>query len=135
MINDHNSSQGDGIVTNQGSSPLSQPASDSLVTAKIIYFLYLISLVLGITAIVGVIMAYVNQDSKAGDVANNHFQYQIRTFWIGLLYGLISLVLMLVVVGFILLLLLYVWMIIRCVKGLKAVERGEPIDNVTTWLF
>lgn len=109
--------------------------ASSLFTVKIVYFLYLASLVVGITGIVGLIMAYINKEPKAGDVACNHYRYQIRTFWIGMLYGLISLLLMLVVVGFVLVLLLYIWMIIRCVKGLKAAERGEPIENVTSWLF
>lgn len=109
--------------------------ASSLFTAKIIYFLYLASLVIGITGLVGLIMAYINKDPKAGDVACNHYRYQIRTFWIGMLYGLVCLLLMLVVVGFVLLLLLYIWMIVRCVKGLKAAERGEPVENVTSWLF
>lgn len=109
--------------------------SSSLFTAKIIYFLYLASLVIGITGLVGLIMAYINKDPKAGEVACNHYRYQIRTFWIGMLYGLVCLLLMLVVVGFVLLLLLYIWMIVRCVKGLKAADRGEPIENVTSWLF
>ncbi len=106
-----------------------------LLTVKIIYFLYLASLIFGITGLVGLIMAYINKDPLAGDVACNHYRYQIRTFWIGMLYGLVSLVLMVVVVGFVLLLLLYIWMIVRCVKGLKAAERGEPIDDVTSWIF
>lgn len=110
-------------------------SSQSLFTAKIIYFLYLASLVIGITGLVGLIMAYINKEPQSGEVACNHYRYQIRTFWIGMLYGLVSLVLMLVVVGFVLVLFLYIWMIVRCVKGLKAAERGEPIENVTSWLF
>jgi hypothetical protein len=39
-------------------------------TAKLIYILYLVSLIVGITAIVGVIMAYVNRRRHAGMGAN-----------------------------------------------------------------
>lgn len=112
-----------------------QPRSNPLFTAKVIYFLYLASLIFGITGLIGVMMAYVNKDAEAGDIACNHYRYQIRTFWIGLVYGLISVLLMLVLVGFVLIFVLYVWLIIRCVKGLKAADRGEPIANVTSWIF
>jgi uncharacterized membrane protein len=103
-------------------------------TAKIIYILYLVSLVVGITAIVGVIMAYVNRGDGPAWV-ETHYTLQIRTFWIGLLYGFISLVTMFILIGFLLVLFTLVWWIVRCAKGLQRQSRGQPYDNPASWLW
>lgn len=103
-------------------------------TAKIVYILYLVSLAVGITAIVGVVIAYVNR-AEAPEWVATHYRMQIRTFWIGLLYGAISLVTMLIVIGFLLALLTLIWWIVRCAKGLQRLSRGEAYDNPATWLW
>lgn len=103
-------------------------------TAKTIYILYLVGLIVGITPIIGVIMAYVNK-ADAPAWVQTHYQAQIRTFWIGLLYGIISMVTMMIVVGFLVALFTLVWWIIRCVKGLKAISVGASYENATTWLW
>lgn len=111
-----------------------RPAAQSDSTAKIIYILYLVSLAVGVTSLVGVVMAYVNVGS-APEPLRTHYRFQIRTFWIGVLYGLLSLVAMLVAVGVVLALFTVVWLIVRCVKGLKHLDRGEPYPNAATWLW
>jgi uncharacterized membrane protein len=103
-------------------------------TARVIYILYLVGLVVGITALVGVIMAYVNRGSAPAWV-ESHYQFQIRTFWIGLLYFLVSFVTSFVVVGLLLGALSLVWMIVRCVKGLQAASAGAPYANPRSWLW
>ena len=99
---------------------------------QVIYILYLGSFVLGITALVGLVLAYINR-GKAGGWIESHYTYLIRTFWIALLYGFVSVILMLVLVGVLLAFATAVWVIVRCVIGLQAVGRGEPIKNPTSW--
>ena len=101
---------------------------------KLIYILYLVSIVVGITSIIGVIMAYINKDGVP-DWLKSHYQFQIRTFWIGLLYGLIGMVLLTVVVGILVLLFVLIWYIVRCVKGMNALDEGQAIANPKSWLF
>ena len=103
-------------------------------TARIIYIIYLCSVVFGLLAIVGVIIAYVYRDHGGGWV-DKHFHFQIRTFWIGLLYFMVSGLATFLVIGWLLLLVSLVWWIVRCAKGLKALSRSEPYPNVTTWLW
>ena len=103
-------------------------------TAKLIYILYLASLIVGITAIVGVIMAYVNRGGSP-EWVQTHYRLQIRTFWIGVLYGFISLITTFIVIGFLFALFTLVWWIVRCAKGLQRQSRGEPYDNPATWLW
>ena len=119
---------------------LEQPGGEGPVTdtgektAKIVYILYLLGLIFGITPLIGLIMAYMNR-GDAGEVAANHYRWQIRTFWIVLLYSVIGAILTLVLIGLLVLLATAILMIVRCVKGLQALERGEPVDNVESWLW
>jgi len=102
--------------------------------AQVIYILYLASLVVGVTMIVGVVLAYINR-RKTGGFVESHYTFLIRTFWIGLLYGLISVVLFFVFIGVLLMFVVLVWFIARCVLGLQALLRGEAIKNPESWLL
>jgi uncharacterized membrane protein len=111
-----------------------QPAPGG-TSATIVYVLYLLSLVTGgLTSIVGLVMAYVNV-GNAPEPFESHYRFQIRTFWIGLLYGLVATLLALAVVGFFAFLFVAVWLVVRCVKGLQALDRRQPYPNVETWLW
>jgi len=102
--------------------------------ALVIYILYLAGLVIGITGIVGIVLAYINR-GKAGGFVESHYTFLIRTFWIGLLYALISAVLMFVIIGFLLMFAAAVWFIARCILGLQALQRGEPVKNPESWFL
>lgn len=101
---------------------------------QVIYFLYLASFVVGLTALIGIVLAYMNRD-KAGGWIETHYTWAIRTFWIGILYSLISLVLMIVGIGFLLMIAVAVWIIVRCIIGLQRVSRDEPIANPESWVI
>jgi len=101
---------------------------------QVIYILYLASFVVGITGLAGIIIAYINR-GKAGGWLESHYTFLIRTFWIGLLYGFISLLLTFVLIGILLALATAIWFIARCVIGLQAVGRGEPIKNPESWML
>lgn len=102
--------------------------------ANLIYVLYLIGLVLGITTLVGVIMAYVSK-SDAPDWLVSHYNNQINIFWKGLLYALVGVLLTVVVIGVLIILAALIWYIVRVVKGLQALSRREAIDNPGNWGF
>ena len=101
---------------------------------QVIYVLYLASFVIGITAIIGIVIAYINR-GKAGGWIETHYTWAIRTFWIALLGGLVSLLLLVVGIGFLLAIAVAIWVIVRCVIGLQAVSRGEPIRDPQSWLI
>ncbi len=112
----------------------SQPQPSTEGTAKIVYILYLVSIFFGLTAIVGVVMAYIYR-ADAPPWLQAHYQYQIRTFWIGLLYLLIGSILTVVMIGYLIFLFWIVWLIVRCVKGLKSMNQRTAPENPTGWLF
>lgn len=99
---------------------------------QLIYILFFLGFVVGITAIVGVILAYVNR-GKTNDYVETHYTWLIRTFWIGVLFSVISVVLSIVAIGILLGIATFIWLVIRLIKGLQALGRNEPIANPLTW--
>ena len=100
----------------------------------LVYILYLVSILVGITSLIGVIFAYMNR-GKAGGWIDTHYTYQIRTFWIGILFSLIGFVLMFVFIGIFVIIATLIWAIVRCIKGLQFAARREEIPNPQTWMF
>ncbi len=103
-------------------------------TANLIYILYLLSLIFGVTSLVGLVMAYINK-GDAPEWVQSHYRFQIRTFWIGLLLGVIGAVTVAFVVGILILVFLFVWWIVRCAKGMKYISQGSAHPNPASWMF
>lgn len=101
---------------------------------QVIYVLYLAGFVIGITPLIGVVLAYVNR-GKSAPWIETHYTWAIRTFWIGLLYALVSALLMFVVIGVLLMLATAVWFILRMIFGLQALSRDEPMKNPESWVL
>lgn len=101
---------------------------------QVIYVLYLVGFIIGISAIVGIVLAYLNR-GKSEPWMETHYTWAIRTFWIALLGALVSLVLMIIGIGFLLMIALAVWVIVRCVVGLQLVARNEAIRDPQSWLI
>jgi uncharacterized membrane protein len=99
-----------------------------------VYILYLAGFVIGITPLVGVVVAYINR-GKAESWVETHYTWAIRTFWIGLLYSLIAVVLTILLIGFILFIAVAVWFIVRIVLGMQALNRSEPIRKPQSWII
>ena len=102
------------------------------LNVQLVYGLYLLSFLIGISGLIGLVFAYLNR-GKAGGWIDSHYTYAIRTFWIGLLYGFVSVILSLAVVGVLLAVLTVVWVVIRCIIGLQKASAGEPIAKPETW--
>ena len=90
-----------------------------------VYILYLASYLLGITALIGLILAYVSRKG-ADTVSRSHFDYQIRTFWIGLLVGIIGIILSFVLVGYLVLFGLLLWTLYRIITGMIKLLDNKP---------
>ncbi|MBP6530923.1 MAG: hypothetical protein KA260_12435 [Burkholderiales bacterium] len=92
----------------------------------ITYALYALGLVTGIFAIAGLIVAYIKRDDAVSTYLASHYSWLIRTFWWGLLWTSIGLVLALALVGFVVLGVVWVWWVYRIIKGwLRLSEKRE----------
>lgn len=100
----------------------------------VVYALYLAGVITGgLTSLIGVVMAYVYRGNGPAWL-DDHYRYQIRTFWMAVVYFAVSGLLTLILIGFVTWLLAVVWLVIRCVKGLKALQERRAPDNLETWL-
>ncbi len=94
--------------------------------AIIVYLLYLAALINGLTAIIGVILAYVKRDEARGTVYESHFSNAIEVFWVYLVGMLIAVPLCFVLVGIPLVIALYIWVLYRTIKGVVRASDGRP---------
>jgi uncharacterized membrane protein len=94
----------------------------------IIYILYFAGFLFGVSALAGLIMAYVQRSDSDDPVLASHYRYQIRTFWFGLLYFVIGILTTFLLIGYIILLFWLVWTLIRIIKGFSAWDKGIAIQ-------
>lgn len=104
------------------------------VMPTIVYVLYLIAAFTAVPYLIGLIIAYVSR-GDADEVAATHYQYQIRTFWLGLLYVIIGGLTMAVGIGFLICLFTWLWAIVRSFKGMGWYNEGVEVPNPRTWLW
>lgn len=107
--------------------------------AAVIYVLFLGSVLAVVTAPVGVLLAHLRRHAVADWVAT-HLQFQIRTFWLGIVGATIFLaawhVLGLVGVtawapwalGYVFFTACLIWMVGRCGVGIHRLMAGRAID-------
>lgn len=102
---------------------------------KLVYVLYLVALLLGgVPSLVGLVMAVMNRGAGP-EWTTTHYTYQIRTIWMLFVYSVLGVLLAVVGIGFLILLFVGVWYIVRCIRGLQNAGREEPMPDPTTWLW
>lgn len=103
--------------------------------AQVVYGLYLAGLVTAsATALIGIIVAYVYR-KEAPDWLSEHYRFQIRTFWIGILYSLLLFSANVFVMNGWLWLPLVLWVVLRCVRGLRSLSRKAAPARINHWLY
>ena len=114
--------------------PSSEVAGFAFNRPTIISLLYLASPLLGVTAIIGVVLAYVWRGEPHEKWESSHYTYAIYTFWLALIGTVISLVLMLALIGFLTIIAVGVLALVRSVLSLVNAQRREAMPSPQTWL-
>ena len=128
--------------------PTSRPPSDSIVTwTHVIYLLHAFSLLTGILgastvvgafligwpSIIAVILNYVKRSEARGTWLASHFDWQIRTFWFGLLWVSLCVLFIIGTLGIGILIawlplgFITVWFIYRIIRGWLALNDRRPM--------
>ncbi|KAA1176244.1 hypothetical protein FWJ25_03680 [Marinobacter salinexigens] len=106
--------------------PMAQRSDYARNLAVAVYILQALSFFVGgITGLIGVIINYVKLDDVRNTWIERHFRWQIRTFWIGLLWTVIGIVTTPLIIGWFFLLGISIWIIYRIVKGALALNEGK----------
>jgi uncharacterized membrane protein len=100
----------------------------------IVSLLYLSSFVLGVTGLIGVVLAYVWRGESREAWEASHYEYLINTFWIGLIGTVIGIILLVVVVGVFVWIAAMVLVVVRSVLSIIRAQKHEPMPNPGTWL-
>lgn len=111
--------------------------SGSAKMALAVYALYALGAAFsgGLLTILGVILAYINRPDAEGTWVESHFQWQIRTFWISLLFVVIGLFTLIIGVGIIILILVAVWVLVRVAIGWSQLAKERPVPRPESWFF
>ena len=110
------------------------PIVDDRGLAFAVYILYFVGYLTGITSLIAVTIAYLQQYS-AGPELRSHYAFQVRTFWIGVIFLVVGGLLFISGIGVLVLLAGFFWSLMRNVKGILALNRNEPIANPNSWMF
>jgi uncharacterized membrane protein len=94
----------------------------------VVYGLQVLSIFVGITAIIGVIVNYVKREDAAGTVYASHFDWQIRTFWWGLLWSIVGFILLFAFgLGLVVWFVAGIWALYRIIKGFLKLNDNQPV--------
>ena len=119
----------DNTVIDAGSGKTSEELASLKQVTMVVYALQALGFLTGgVTAIIAIVVNYVKREDVAGTLYQSHFDWQIRTFWWGLLWGVVGMLLMIVVVGFAVLFVAWIWTIYRVVKGWLKLTEGKPVQ-------
>ncbi len=113
---------------------MSESTQASQQTVKLVYLLFIANIIIQFLGFVAVVIAYIHKDDAAAWL-QSHYQFQIRTFWMGLLYLFIGVLFAFFLVGYLILVFWVIWVVVRCVKGMKYLDQQKPHPNPTSWLF
>lgn len=100
--------------------------------AMLVYVLLLASPLLMISAVIAVVIAYVYRD-EAPFWLQSHYRLQVRTFWISLLFLAVGTLTWWLFIGQLVLLLWLVWLLVRCIRGIRFLARRRPYPYPESW--
>ena len=98
----------------------------------IVGLLYIASCVTGVTAVVGVVLAYVWKGEAHEPWEATHYTYLIRTFWISVIASIVGVVTLLVGIGFLILFAVGIWALVRTIMSLVSAQKREPMKDPET---
>lgn len=129
--------------------PIDYGGPEDKTMILVVYALYLLGFLTGgLTTLIGLVMAYVLKGG-AGERGRSHYVFQIRTFWISLIWLavagaliVVGLPLSIILIGIPLLLLAKlifvvaaIWYGVRCIVGLIAAAQDQPYGRPRAWLL
>lgn len=123
-------------------------ATDSRTLPAIVYGLFLLGTVNGLTTIVGLVVALANR-GRVGERLRSHYTFLIRTCWLWLAWMVIGVVLIAVgaplslvlvgipmlAIGWVIVGLVEAWFFVRVILGAIYLARDEAYPRPYSWLF
>jgi uncharacterized membrane protein len=97
------------------------------------YGLYALGFFIGIAPLAGAVIAYLQRGKPLNAMQQSHVEWQIRTFWLGLVFVAVTLVapfvLGSVLIGILAIGVSAVWFVYRIAKGWMWLKDGRTIET------
>jgi len=93
-----------------------------------VYVLYAASVLVGITGLIGVIVAYIKRKDAEGTIYYSHLQWLIKTFWWTLGLTILAFVTFFFGIGWFIGIGAGIWFIYRVVKGWLKLMEGKAVE-------
>ena len=90
------------------------------------YVLHLIGAIAGITSLIGLVINYFH-DNRINSLADTHHRWMIRSFWWALLWIVIGWLTTVLLFGWVILGVAWLWYLYRHVRGLLALLADRPL--------
>ncbi|MGH8619429.1 MAG: DUF4870 family protein [Burkholderiales bacterium] len=122
-----------------------EPTREQVMLTHLMYAMHLFSAVAGLSAsvfivtaflsgwpsIIAVILNYIKRGDVAGTFLESHFRWQLRTFWVALLWVVLCLALVMtlifIVVAWPLAVVVGLWVLYRLIRGWLALVDRKPL--------
>ena len=96
--------------------------------ALIVYILQAVAPIFGgITFVIAIVLNYIKRVDVVDTLAESHFVWQMRTFWVSVLCGIVGGVTLVFGLGVLILFANSIWLIYRVVKGLVYLNDNRPM--------
>jgi uncharacterized membrane protein len=93
----------------------------------VIYALYALALFAGIGAIVAIVLNYIKREDVQGTWLESHFRWQIGTFWWSVLWCVVGAITLIILIGWVVWGVAFVWYIYRIAKGWLNLNDNKPM--------
>ena len=108
------------------------PAADTTML-HVAYALCAASLLTGLSAIAGLILAYVKRGEVGSSWQASHYRWLIRTQWIWLLLMAIGGLTSIVGIGWLIIVAVSIWLVWRVAKGWMLVGQRRALPDPGAW--
>lgn len=119
-------------VTPAGDVVASGPSSGVVNVGHIVYGCYAVGFFVGITWLVGVIIAYVKRDDARGTWMESHFSWMIRTFWWSVVWMIVGTILFVTIIGIVVAWIVWgvawLWALYRVIKGWIRLNEARAVS-------
>ena len=98
------------------------------INAIIAYALMVIGFFTGIFWIIGAIWAMVKKEDAKGTLFEDHYTNIVKTFWWSLAFSILGFFLSVLVIGYVILLIVWIWSMYKVIKGLARITSNKPYN-------
>jgi len=114
------------MAETQGQVPVAIASSETRTLALIVYALYLLAFCNGITAVIGVVIAYIKRDESRGTIWGSHFENQINAFWAALILFVVGILTSWLIIGIFVMIAAGIYFLYRSLRGLIRAVESQP---------